>query len=345
MTASNSKINVTSTGDISCIGKEPIKTNTLEYLSRSLSEASKKALKSDLGRYMKWAESNGDISLPSTPVTIANYLSHMATSGKRYSTIARHKASLSKYHQLMGLENPCNHELVRTTLQGIRRTHGVTVSKAKALTGKYFLRVLTAIDSFFWIDRRNYTLIAIGWLGALRISEIVSLDTSDIEEETTGILVHLKRSKTDQEGEGATLALPHCPVTKKITSWVEALAAIYSGANGPLFPVVGLRDKWIPRVGERKRLTVRAASKAVKRSFEIAGIDTSKYSAHSLRSGFITTSAQMGVPEHIIQRHSRHASLSVLREYIQTGRIWEDNPLPIVLSRLFGSHASASQDR
>jgi integrase len=181
--------------------------------------------------------------------------------------------------------------------------------------------MVAALDSSRLIGVRDRALLVIGFAGAFRRSELVALDVGDMAETADGLVVTIRRSKTDQEGEGASVGLPYgsdpatCPV-RALRSWLDA-AGITAGA---IFRPV---NRW-GEMGDR-RLTGRAVADVVKRTAAAAGMNAAVYSGHSLRAGLITSAAEADVLERDIMRHSRHKSVPVMRRYIRGAQLFQAN--------------------
>jgi integrase len=177
--------------------------------------------------------------------------------------------------------------------------------------------------------------LSLGWSSALRRSEICAIKIGDLYFEEKGMIIEIRSSKTDQEGRGAKIAIPFgtvvCPVsiTKR---WIERRSAQPLPPSEHLFTSLGssAKGKWFYET--KGKLDDRMITKIVKRYAAYAGLDSSNYSAHSLRRGMATEAAARGVPERLISRHTRHRSMAVLRGYIDDGTIWTDNPLSAILS-------------
>jgi integrase len=175
-------------------------------------------------------------------------------------------------------------------------------------------------------DLRDCALLLIGFAGALRRSEIVGLDATDIKTVQQGLIIHLRRSKTDQEGAGRRIGIPcgrscHCPVTV-LRRWREHAAIL----DGPMFRPV---DRY-GRVATQ-RLSSDAVSTIVKERVRTIGFDETEYSGHSLRSGFATSAAQAGVPAWRIRQQTGHASDAMLARYIRNSELFSDNAADVLL--------------
>lgn len=325
------------------MNKDDLSPNLQALLLAEQAPNSRRAMESDLRLYINWATEQGiDPPIPAEPVSVAEWIAHLSST-RSTSSIVRYISSLSRVHdKLKAAINPTKSEIVRSALHGLRRTTDNRPRKAPPLSGKQLVAILDFIPKLEWTCRRNRALLATGWAGALRASELHRLDISDLEIVSDGIILLIRRSKTDQSGTGHKIGIPSSPISDVISDWVSALRSLYGCENGPLFPALSYsqRERWFPSVGPRKRLSTRSLHKIMSKILETNGI--SGGTCHSLRRGLITDAAAAGVPEHVIQRHSRHRSIAVLRGYVAEGNVMTDNPLPAVFSRLFDNSSSSS---
>jgi integrase len=168
---------------------------------------------------------------------------------------------------------------------------------------------------------RDRALLLLGFAGAMRRSELVGLDVSDLAQADEGLVVTIRKSKTDQVRAGRKVGIPFggaegtCPV-RAIYAWLEAAGI----EEGPLFRPVNRHGQVL-----ESRLSDRAVAEVVKRSLKAAGRSARGYSGHSLRAGLVTQAAMSGVSEHKIQDQSGHKSLAVMRRYIRDGSLFRDN--------------------
>ena len=254
------------------------------YVRDSLAANTRRAYLSDLRHFEAWGG-----SLPASPATIAAYLAAHADS-LSVATLVRRLASISKAHRAQGLSNPTRSELVRATLRGIKRTRRCAQRQAKPLLREDLLLVLDAIGDGLK-DIRDRALLLIGFAAALRRSELVALDVADIEHVRRGIVLHLPRSKTDQDGQGHKIAIPFgrtrwCPVAA-LDAWLQASGI----SEGAIFRPVDRHGRV-----HNARLSGEAVSIIVRERIAAAGLDQTGYSGHSLRAGLATSAAQAGVP-------------------------------------------------
>jgi integrase len=283
------------------------------FIRDSLAENTRKAYLSDLGEFEQWGG-----SIPASAEMVAAYLADRADT-LAVATLIRHLASISKAHQARGLPNPVRSELVRATMRGIKRTRGCARREAKPLLRDDLLLVLDATGEGMK-NVRDRALLLIGFAGALRCSELVALDVADIEHVRRGLMLHIRRSKTDQNGQGHKIAVPYgrtryCPVLA-LDAWLAASKI----TEGAIF-------RPVDRHGHvhNARLSGEAVSLVVRGRVAGAGLDATGYSGHSLRAGLATSAAQAGVPAWRIKAQTRHASDPMLSRYIREGELFTEN--------------------
>jgi integrase len=175
-------------------------------------------------------------------------------------------------------------------------------------------------------DVRDRALLLIGFAGAFRRSELVALNKSDIRRVPQGIIINLRRSKTDQTGKGRQVAIPHgrtrwCPISA-LDAWFEwsgiGDAAVFRSINR--HGVIG-----------HGRLSAEAASLIIKQRVAATGLDPATYSGHSLRAGFVTSAAQAGIPSWRIRQQTGHTSDTMLQRYIREGKLFVKNAAETLL--------------
>lgn len=307
-----------------------------EYSADSVSESTKRAYQSDLTLFVDWCREHNRSALPADPDTVALYLTHMAEIGRATSTIARAMTSVSQSHKVAGLRTPTNSPEVTTVWKGIKRTHGTSPRRAKALLLPELKKVINAIRPSF-IGRRDRAMLLVGWCAALRRSEIVALDIGDLEFCADGLIVTIRRSKTDQDAAGHRIGIPfarpeneaYCPVLA-MRQWLD-LSGL-SDKSGAVFFFVGTAGKkWHTDIPDRRRLRPKAVNTILVKRMKQAKLSTTGFSGHSLRAGFCTSAAVAKTPENLIQIHTRHRSIKILRGYVREGSLFSSNPLSVLL--------------
>ena len=289
------------------------------YVAASRSENTLRAYRADWEHFTFWCDQRNLSSLPADPHTVALYVTDMADTFKP-STISRRLVSIAQAHKAARHPSPSADEGVRLVNAGIRRVHGVAPRQVRPV-GTEDLRRMVDTCGGNPAGVRDRALLLIGFAAALRRSELVALDANDIEETHDGLVITVRRSKTDQEGGGRRIGVPYgsnpftCPV-RAWKSWVEEADV----TEGPLF-------RGIDRHGNvaAGRLSDRGVALIVKRRAERTGIDPDTVSGHSLRAGLATAAAAAGVSERAIAATTGHKSMTVLRGYIRDGSLFTEN--------------------
>lgn len=269
--------------------------------------------------FEKWCRSHRVEPLPASPATVAAFLTDCARRMK-VSSIELRRAAIARAHRDAKLLSPTENPEIRRLLRGIRREKRVAPSRARPLMTRDVRSIVAKLPGSL-IGLRDRALCLLGFAGALRRSELVALDVSDLEFQRDGIIVTLRRSKTDQEGAGMTRGVPFggnpetCPV-RAVRDWLDHSAS----TSGPVFRAISKGGRLGPT-----RLSDRAVSLILKRRAAAAGLDADRISGHSLRAGFATQAAENEVPEAEIQRQTGHRSIAVLRSYVRHGTIFTRN--------------------
>ena len=240
----------------------------------------------------------------------AAYLSSLAHQGRKASTIGRRAAAIGYRHKVAGYELPTISEGVKAVLRGIRRTIGSAKQGTAPATADLLMQMVALCPDTI-AGKRDRALLAFGFAGAFRRSELVALDVTDLVETPDGLRVLIRKSKTDQEGQGQEVAIPRGyrlrPV-EAVQTWLAAAAI----SAGPVFRAVELGG----RVSD-VALADDSAARIVKRYAAAVGLDAASYSGHSLRSGFLTSAAKSGASIWTLSEVSRHKSLDALRGYVR----------------------------
>ena len=286
-----------------------LELETLKNLKNSKANNTLRAYQSDFRDFSAFCSKNGFSSMPSQPKIIALYITHLSKSSK-FSTLKRRIASISVLHKLKGHYLDTKHPIIMENLHGIKRTIGSRQKAKKPILINDLKLIIKAIDEE---KIRDKALILIGFSGGFRRSELVNIHYDDIEFVTEGVKILIKRSKTDQSGEGSVKAIPFFD-------------------NQEFCPVVALKnylDKKFSNNDEGKIFNISDKSVAliIKRYAEKAGLDSSKYAGHSLRSGFATTAAEFGAEERNIMAMTGHKTTQMVRRYIQEANLFKNNAL------------------
>ena len=303
-----------------------LQEETLLNLQSSKANNTVRAYKSDFNDFSLFCAQNGFKSLPSDPKIVSIYLTHLSTKDVKMSTIKRRLVSIGVIHKLKGHYLDAKHPSIIENLMGIKRRKGSIQNSKKPLLINNLKAIINVIDEQKNEEikkLRDRTIILTGFSGGFRRNEIVSLDYEDLDFVPEGLKITLKRSKTDQFGEGSLKGLPYfnnpkyCPVVS-IQNWLS-LSKINSGA---LFRRFSKGSKL-----SENRLTDQTVALLIKKYLKLAGINSKNYSGHSLRSGFATSAAESGVEERSIMAMTGHKSTEMVRRYIKELNLFKNNPL------------------
>lgn len=302
-----------------------LEAKAMDYAARSRADNTKRAYRNDWQDFASWCEERGLRPLPADPRTVARYLTARAQTHK-VSTLQRRLSAISQAHKAAGFP-PISTRLepLHSVWLGIKREKGTAQEgKAPILTEELRAMLATLPDSLLGI--RDRALLLLGFAGAFRRSELVGLNVEDLQFTRGGLVITIRRSKTDQEGQGQKIGIPFgvheetCPV-RAVQAWLEA-----SGIKeGPLFRSINRHGHM-----SEKRLSDRAVALVVKRTAAAAGLDPSRYAGHSLRAGLATAAAAAGAEERVIMKQTRHRSVQMVRRYIRDGSLFRQNAAAMV---------------
>src|SRR5210317_255658 len=303
-----------------------LQEETLLNLQNSKANNTLRAYKSDFHDFDMFCTKNGFKSLPSEPKIVSLYLTHLSTKDLKMSTLKRRLVAIGVMHKFKGLYLDTKHPSIIENIMGIKRRKGNIQKGKKPLLINNLKQIIDVIDSHNNEEikkLRDRSLILIGFSGGFRRNEIVSLDYEDLDFVGEGLKINLKRSKTDQFGEGAVKGLPYfdnsqyCPVLS-IQKWIEVSNIKY----GPLFRRFAKGSNLT-----ENRLTDQTVALLIKEYHKLAGIESKNYSGHSLRSGFATSAAESGAEERSIMAMTGHKSTEMVRRYIKDANIFKNNAL------------------
>ena len=303
-----------------------LQEETLLNLQSSKANNTIRAYKSDFNDFSLFCARNGFKSLPSEPKIVSLYLTHLSTKEAKMSTLKRRLVSIGVIHKLKGHYLDTKHPSIIENIMGIKRRKGSTQKGKKPLiisNLKILINVIDQYNNHEIMRLRDRSIILIGFSGGFRRNEIVSLDFDDLDFVSEGLKINLKRSKTDQFGEGLVKGLPYfdnlqyCPVIS-LKKWID----ISNIDKGPLFRRFSKGSKLT-----ENRLTDQTVALLIKKYLKLAGIESKNYSGHSLRSGFATSAAQSGAEERSIMAMTGHKSTEMVRRYIKEANLFKNNAL------------------
>lgn len=283
------------------------------YIDAALADNTLRAYRADLKHFIAWGG-----TIPASPEQVAKYVAHHATS-LAFTTFSRRLVAIARAHTAKGFASPTNSDVVRATLKGVRRSRCCAVRQVAPLQKLHVLQMVRGLQGLRGL--RDTALLLIGFASAMRRSELVSLDVEDVQFSEQGAIIRLRRSKTDQEGEGRDVAIPrvrgrNCPI-HNLLAWMDASGI----TGGALFRQVNRYDQLLPH-----RLRAQSVALIVKQRAAAAGFDARLFSGHSLRAGFVTNAANGGASSASIRAQTGHKSDAMLQRYIRNSQLFSNNP-------------------
>ena len=301
-----------------------LELETLRNLKNSKSANTLRAYKADFKDFSAFCAKNGLSSMPTEPKILSLYLTYLSATSK-FSTLKRRIASISVIHKIKGHYLDTKHPIIMENLHGIKRVKGTNQKSKKPILINDLKLIINVIDKYLnycrlpelegWKHIRNKirdkAIILVGFSGGFRRSELVNIDYDDIEFVNEGVKIFIKRSKTDQSGEGMIKAIPYfdnktfCPVLA-LKHWIDNCEI----KSGKIFDI---SDKSVALI--------------IKKYASLAGLDANKYGGHSLRSGFATSAAESGAEERNIMAMTGHKTTQMVRRYIHEANLFKNNAL------------------
>lgn len=299
------------------------------FAAAATASATRRAYASDWRLFVAWCQDRGFNPLPAAPTAVVLWFStsvapastdtDQATAdiGPSAATLARRLAAIGYMHRQAG--HPAPHlvpggSVVTDVLAGIRRTLRRPPARKAAADGDVIRDVLRAITGDRHKDIRDRALIALGFAGALRRSELAAIRVEDLRRDGSGIRLFIPVSKTDQEGAGTEIAIPPGQRIRPV-----ALVDAWLSASG-------ITSGWLfPGTTAGHHISEGAVALIVKRRLQRAGYDPALYSAHSLRAGFITAAANAGASVFKLKEVSRHRSTDVLASYVRSANLFQQH--------------------
>jgi len=290
-----------------------LELETLKNLKNSKAANTLRAYQSDFKDFSAFCTKNGLSPIPTEPKILSLYLTHLSSNSK-FSTLKRRIASISVIHKMKGHYLDTKHPIIMENLHGIKRIKGSNQKAKKPLLISDLKLLINVINQSNFQDKRKIrdkAILLIGFSGGFRRSELVNIDYEDVEFVNEGVKIFIKRSKTDQSGEGMIKAIPYfntqkfCPVIS-LKIWINYL----ENKSGKIFDI---SDKSVALI--------------IKKYASLSGLDPNKYGGHSLRSGFATSTAESGADERNIMAMTGHKTTQMVRRYIQEANLFKNNAL------------------
>ena len=286
---------------------------TISNLKNSKAQNTLRAYQADFRDFSNFCNQNGFKEMPTEPKILSLYLTHLSAASK-YSTLKRRIASIGVLHKMRGHYLDTKHPIIIENLMGIKRKNGVNQKGKKPLLINDLKLLINVIHQYQKnTDKllRDKALLLIGFAGGFRRSELVQIEYEDLDFVSEGLKIFIKRSKTDQSGEGSTKGIPYFD-------------------NQNYCPVIALKE-WLKhsniKIGKIFNVSDKTVALIIKKYSNLAGLDSNKYSGHSLRSGFATSAAEAGAEERSIMAMTGHKSTEMVRRYIKEANLFKNNAL------------------
>jgi site-specific recombinase XerD len=303
-----------------------LEKETLENIKLSKSKNTIRAYKSDFLDFANFCKQNSLKSLPADNKTVSIYITHLFKNNQKLSSIKRKLVSISVIHKARGFYIDIKNPVIVENFLGIKRQIGIAQKSKKPLTIENLKKLINSINTNELIltrRLRDKTILLIGFAGGFRRSELTNLNYEDIDFVNEGIKIKIKKSKTDQFGEGMIKAIPYfknedfCPVRN-----LKEMLKTCKISNNKIFRRISKSGKILSN-----GLTDQNVALILKKYLNIEGLDNINFSGHSLRSGFATASAESGADERSIMNMTGHKSTGMVRRYIKEANLFKNNPL------------------
>jgi integrase len=291
------------------------------FRGQEKSESTLRAYGADMKHFSAWCAGRNLSALPAAAAVVCAHIADIAQGGYAVASIGRRLAGIAYAHAMAGHDDPTQHKTVKVVMAGIRRAKASQPKKQKAPALAPMVQAMLDTCGTDLPGVRDRALLALGFGCALRRSEVVALDVADLEPVADGFRVHIRRSKTDQQGAGQVVALPrgvHIRPVEALERWLEAAEV----SEGAVF-------RWLARGGPAgwycrpERLSGHAVARVVKRRAALVGLNPAQFAGHSLRSGFLSSSAEAGDSLWKMLEISRHRSVDTLRGYIRSADLFK----------------------
>jgi len=286
---------------------------TISNLKNSKAQNTLRAYQADFRDFSNFCNQNGFKEMPTEPKILSLYITHLSAISK-YSTLKRRIASIGVLHKMRGHYLDTKHPIIIENLMGIKRKNGVNQKGKKPLLINDLKLLINVIHQYQKNTKkllRDKAVLLIGFAGGFRRSELVQIEYEDLDFVSEGLKIFIKRSKTDQSGEGSTKGIPYFD-------------------NQNYCPVIALKE-WLKhsniKIGKIFNVSDKTVALIIKKYSNLAGLDSNKYSGHSLRSGFATSAAEAGAEERSIMAMTGHKSTEMVRRYIKEANLFKNNAL------------------
>ncbi len=313
----------------------PLTPDEADYVAKARSANTLRGYRSDWREFTSWCTAHGYEPIPAPPAAVSQYLTELARHGAKVGTMSRRISAIRFAHTLRHLPDPADHARVQAVWEGIRRTHSTPAEQSAPLMPPTLFDVIDACPTTkTWktpgrapepdlAGLRDRALLLVGFVAALRRSELAAITVDDLAEHPNGLVLAIPRSKTNQVGDQTELVVlprgssqPHRSPTAALDAWLDTTGI----TTGPLFRPVSKGNRVLDRP-----LNPESINTLIQNAVARADLDPLPYSAHSLRAGFVTYAHLRGASDRAIAHQTRHRSLATLSTYVRVHEAWTDN--------------------
>jgi len=301
-----------------------------------------RAYRSAWTQYVVWCARFGFAPIGADPQVVALHIADIADR-LAPATIRLRLSAIVAAHRLLGLQLDPKHHVIAAVTGGAMRQKGRAPKRLAKPVQPAALRRIAAACPEDAVGVRDRAMILLGFGAACRRSELTALDIADVVLDERGAAVTITRSKTDQEGVGAVVAIhgtddPVLDVRAALAAWL-AIRGRHVEVGDDRLPSADERSGRVPlfcqlsKTGRPlgRRLSDYAVVRMIKAAAARAGIDPSGYSGHSLRSGLATSAAGAGATLAEIMDQGRWKSVDMAKHYVREAEIWR-NPAARVMA-------------
>ena len=270
--------------------------------------------------------------LSATPDQVADFFIDLGSrantsNGKQLSmsTLVLYRSAINRHYVEAQKPSPASHPKVNAILKGLARMRGTAPRRVQALR-EYHIQCMLEQCGDSLIGLRDAAVISLGFSAALRRSEICALTIGDIEiippvkgEDTRNMFVHIRKSKTDQEGRGQRIAIPEGQLIrpiKRLEDWLRESGIKQGYVFQTMWRGGGLRGRPLHHSD---------IARLVKRYAKAIGLNPGEIAGHSLRAGFVTSAAVHNARLDKIMEITRHSNPETVMKYIRDVELFRDH--------------------
>jgi integrase len=289
-----------------------------EIVAEGVPPNTRRTYRSQWQMFNAWCRQHQRNVLPTDAETLVLFLTDRSKEVK-VSSLEVALAAITVAHREAGLVDWAATDLqgVRAFMRGMRRKKGKPAEKKEPFRLSDLVQGLPEGNTVEEVQER--AILLLGFFSAMRRSELVGLDLTDVQKIPTGFRIRIWNSKTDKNSTGQVITVPALPNQPSVCP-VRAVNQWIAVRPESLQPSLFVSTRTLLRMPDQHVWSV------VRRAADRAGFDARDFGAHSLRSGFATSAAESEAEERDIMRVTRHRSERMVREYIHEAEMGANHP-------------------